>query len=99
MVKVSAPLWKVRGQPLSDGSFVCGLALFGFGASGNGCCALAGLESRENRKIRAQITDETASVAVLRICMTIPPAHVHSALCVRILKRTRRVPQFPDSRP
>ena len=74
-MKVSAPLVKVRGQPLSDGSFVCVLAFLGFGESGSDCCALVLLESRENRKIRAHMTDDAALVAGLRICMIRPPAH------------------------
>src|SRR6516162_10258765 len=72
---MSAPLVNVRGQPLSDGSFVCVLAFLGFGESGSDCCALALLESRENRKIRAHMTDDAAPVAGLRICMIRPPAH------------------------
>ena len=42
-MKVSTPLVKVRGQPLSDGSFACVLAFFGFGESGRDCWALAAL--------------------------------------------------------
>src|SRR4029077_15933016 len=93
-MKVSAPLMKVRGQPLSDGAFVCVLVFFGFGESGSDCCASLALQSRESIKIRAQMTDDAASVAGLRICMIRPPTHVHRALCVRILRRTRRAPKF-----
>jgi hypothetical protein len=75
MVKVSGPLMKVRGQPLSDGDFVCVVAFFAFGVSGSDCCALAALQSSESRKNREQMTDNATSVAGLRICMIKPPAH------------------------
>jgi hypothetical protein len=77
MVKMPLPLLNVRGQPLSDRSFVCVLTFFGFGASGSDffglgasgrdCCALAALQGRENRKIRAQMTDAAKSIACLLV--------------------------------
>src|SRR5215467_9175135 len=90
MVKVSVPLVKMRGQLLSDGPLFCAFALrefggacfvwtLGLGASGSGCCAWAGLRSRETTKIKVQNTDKTL-VAGLRICMTRPSAHPHCVL-------------------
>jgi hypothetical protein len=55
---MSAPQVKVRSQRLSDGSFVCVLAFFGLGESGSDWCALAALQSRKSRKIKAHVTDE-----------------------------------------
>ena len=60
-MKESVPLLKVRGQPVSDGSFVCVLTFFGFGASGRDCCALALLKNSESSKIRAHMTDDAAA--------------------------------------
>ena len=79
-MKVSAPLVKVRGQPLSDGTFVSVLALFGFGESGNDCCAFALLKSSESRQITIHMTDDAASVPGLRIGMITPPVNL-SVLC------------------
>ena len=80
MVKVSGPLVKVRGQPLSDGSFVCVLTFFGFGESGSDffglgesgsdCRAMAALQRRENRKAKGQNRDDPPLFAGLRIRMT-----------------------------
>ena len=90
MVKVSGPLVKVRGQPLSDGSFVCVLTFFGFGESGSDffglgesgsdCRAMAALQRRENRKAKVQNRDDPPSFAGLRTRMTEPPAHAHVRL-------------------
>ena len=80
MVKVSGPLAKVRGQPLSDGSFVCVLTFFGLGESGSDlfglgvfgsdCRAMAALQRRENRKTKVQNRDDPPLFAGLRIRMT-----------------------------
>src|SRR4029453_6192466 len=89
MVKESVPLLKVRGQPVSDGSFVCVLTFFGFGASGRDCCALALLKNSQSSKIRAHRTDDAAA-AGLRFCMVRPPAHVLRALSLKIRQIDRR---------
>jgi hypothetical protein len=79
-VKVSGPLVKVRGQPLSDGSFVCVLTFFGFGESGSDvfglgvfgsdCRAMAAVQRRENRNTKVQNRDNPPPFAGLRIRMT-----------------------------
>ena len=52
-MKVSKPFVNVRGQPVSGGLFVCGVALiFGFGESGSDFCALARLRNTNSTKAR-----------------------------------------------
>src|SRR5580765_6422958 len=76
------PLVKVRGQRLSDGSFICGLAFFGFGASGSDCCPSAVPQDRKSEKIKAQMTDAAAPVAGIRFCTIKPPADFTTRLRV-----------------
>lgn len=75
---MSTALVKVRGQRLSDGSFVCVLVFFGFGESGSDSCAFVALQNRESRKIRAQRTDDAAAVEGQCVGMIRPPADVHT---------------------
>jgi hypothetical protein len=77
MMKMPLPPLNVRGQPPSDRSFDCVLTFFGFGASGSDffglgasgrdCCELPALQGRENRKIRAQMTDDVTPIARLLV--------------------------------
>jgi len=66
MTKVLVPLVKVRGQLLSEGSFVCAW-FFGLGPSGSGCCALAVLKNGKPTKARVLRTNPAVLIVDLSI--------------------------------
>ena len=66
MVKVLVPLVKVRGQLLSEGSFVCAW-FFGLGPSGSGCWALAVLKNRKATDASVQGTNPVVLIVDLSI--------------------------------